>query len=95
MISTLINEFLIYPLLRDRLPSILKRIGSISFLSLMLSIVLILIQLFEVLHKNEAISILSFVSSGLLSNFFLCALMELVVLRPHTTCGDYLLFLCV
>ena len=78
MISTLINEFLIYPLLRDRLPSILKRIGSISFLSLMLSIVLILIQLFEVLHKNEAISILSFVSSGLLSNFFLCALMELV-----------------
>ncbi len=33
MVSVLVNEFFVYPLFRDRLPSILKRIGVCSFLS--------------------------------------------------------------
>ncbi len=77
MIGTLVNEFLIYPLFRDKFPSILKRIGIASFLSLVLSIVFIM-QSFEVLHRNEVITVLSFVSKGLLSNFFFCAMLELV-----------------
>ncbi len=78
MIGTLVNEFLFYPLFRDWLPSILKRIGIASFLSLVLSIVFIIVQSFEVLHRNEVINILSFMTSGLLSNYFLCAMLELV-----------------
>ncbi len=82
MIGTPINEFLIYPLLRDRLPSILKRIGIASFLSLVLSIGFTILQSFEISHSYEAIGLVKcvifFVSSGLLSNIFLCAVLVLV-----------------
>ena len=82
MISVLVNEFFVYPLFRDRLPSILKRIGVGSFLSLVLSIGFIILESFQVSHSYEAIesvkSVISFVSSGLLSNVFLCAMLELV-----------------
>ena len=41
---TLLHEFLIFPLLRDRLPSILKKIGIASFLSVVVSLILKLIN---------------------------------------------------
>ncbi len=82
MIGILVNEFLFYPLLRDKLPSILKRIGVASFLSIALSTGFIILESMETLHRNEVIelvkSVLSFVSKGLLSNIFLCAILELV-----------------
>ncbi len=82
MIGILVNEFFVYPLFRDRLPSILKRIGVGSFLSLVLGIGFIILESFQVSHSYEAIelvkSVISFVSSGLLSNFFFRAMLELV-----------------
>ncbi len=82
MIGILVNEFFFYPLLRDRLPSILKKIGAGSFLSLVLSMCFIIQESFEVFRSYEAIelvkSVISFVSKGLLSNIFLCAILELV-----------------
>ena len=78
MIGTLVNEFLIYPLFRNKLPSILKRIGIASFLSLVLSIVFVIMQSFEVLHRNEVITVLSFIIKGLLANFCFSAMLELV-----------------
>ena len=50
MIGILVNEFFIYPLFRGRLPSILKRIGVVSFLSLVLSIGFILLESFEAIE---------------------------------------------
>ncbi len=70
MIGTLVNEFVFYPLFRDRFPSILKRIGIASFLSLVLSIVFIIVQSLEVLHKKEVLTILSLMMNGLLGNLF-------------------------
>ena len=78
MICTLVNEFFFYPLFRDRFPSILKRIGIASFLSLVLSIVFIIVQSLEVLHKKEVITIISLMMKGLLGNIFFCAMLELV-----------------
>ncbi len=76
MIGILINEFFIYPLFRVRLPSILKRIGVGSFLSLVLSIGFIILESFEAMGLVE--TVISFVSNGLLSTLFLCAMLELV-----------------
>ena len=82
MINILINEFFFYPFFRDKFPSILKRIGVGSFLSLVLSVGYIILESFQVSHSYEAIelvkSLTSFALSGLLSNFFLCAILELV-----------------
>ncbi len=78
MISTLVTEFIFYPLFRDRFPSILKRIGIASFLSLSLSIVFIIVQSLEALHKKEVLTILSLMMKGFLGNVFFCAMVELV-----------------
>ena len=78
MICTLVNECFFYPLFRDRFPSILKRLGIASFLSLVLSIVFVIMQSLEILHRREVITILSFMTRGLLENLFLCAILELV-----------------
>ncbi|XP_064401296.1 solute carrier family 15 member 4-like [Halichondria panicea] len=75
MIGILVNEFFIYPLFRDKLPSILKRIGVGSFLSLVLSIGFIILESFEAMGLIE--TVISFVSNGLLSTLFLCAMLEL------------------
>ncbi|XP_064401299.1 solute carrier family 15 member 4-like [Halichondria panicea] len=76
MIGILVNEFFIYPLFKDRLPSILKRIGVASFFSLVLSIGFIILESFQVMEMVE--TVISFVSNGLLSTLFLCAILELV-----------------
>ena len=78
MICTLVTEFVFYPLFRDRFPSILKRIGIASFLSLVSSIVFIIVQSLEVLHKKEVLTILSLMMKGFLGNLFFCAMVELV-----------------
>ena len=76
MIGILVYEFFIYPLFRDKLPSILKRIGVGSFLSLVLSIGFIILESFEAMGLIE--TVISFVSNGLLSALFLCAMLEFV-----------------
>ncbi len=78
MIGTLVNEFFFYPLFRDRLPSILKRIGIASFLSLVSSIVFIIMQSSEILHKDDVITIFFVTTEGVLANYFFRAMLELV-----------------
>ncbi len=45
VITLLVYEFVVYPLARNRIPSILKRLGLISFLALLLSIVKLVITI--------------------------------------------------
>ena len=58
-------------------------------------------QSLEILHRREVITILSFMTRGLLENLFLCAILELVCAQaPYNMrrlCSAYmgLIFLCL
>ncbi len=54
---TLLHEFLIFPLLRDRLPSILKRIGIASFLFVVVSLICLILSLINYHFEGSLIAI--------------------------------------
>ncbi len=54
---TLVHEFLIFPLLRDRLPSILKRIGIASFLSALVTLICLILKLINYHFEGGLIAI--------------------------------------
>ena len=54
---TLLHEFLIFPLLRDRLPSILKRIGIASFLFVVVSLICLILSLINYHFEGGLIAI--------------------------------------
>ncbi|XP_064401489.1 solute carrier family 15 member 4-like [Halichondria panicea] len=83
MVWTVFYEFVLYPVIRNRLPSILRRIGIISLFITALSIVFLILKL---LQNNEgdlvAIKyvtiILNSISQGLLTMLLASTMMELV-----------------
>ena len=81
VIGTLVYEFAIYPAVVNRIPSILKRIGIVSFLLVIMSFVYLILEVIH-LHGNKqamwAIVILYSIVEGLLILLFSCALLELV-----------------
>ena len=82
-VCIVIYEFAIYPVIRNRLPSILRRIGIFSFLAFILNIVFLTLECIHHFYSNEhetiwITNIVYSVSTGLLSPLFLCAVFELV-----------------
>ena len=81
IIGTLVYEFVIYPFVRNKLPSILKRIGSASFLIIVLSVVSLVLSV--VIHFDSTLddtvwqSVLR-VISGLLTVVLLPAIFEFI-----------------
>ena len=81
IIGTLVYEFVIYPFVRNKLPSILKRIGSASFLIIVLNIVSLVLSV--VIHFDSTLddtvwrSVLH-VISGLLTVVLLPAIFEFI-----------------
>ena len=78
-----IYEFAIYPVIRNRLPSILRRIGIASFLTIIFSLVFLILGLVHHFYSSEQTTtwiadIVYSVSNGLLFPLFLCAVFELV-----------------
>ena len=57
IVWTLLHEFLIFPLLRDRLPSILKRIGIASFLSVVVSLICLILKFINYHFEGGSIAI--------------------------------------
>ena len=51
VLTTLINELIVYPLLQHRYPSILKSIGISSFLTLISNIVFLMLSVFDLLYS--------------------------------------------
>ena len=82
MICTLINEFVIYPVFRNKFPSILKRIGLVSFVNTILNITFLVIHLSltQYLMNKQMVVILylTSISNGLLRMILICAMLELV-----------------
>ena len=81
VIGTLVYEFAIYPAVVNRIPSILKRIGIVSFLTVISSCMYLILEVIH-LHGNEqamwTTNILYSIVEGLLILLFSCALLELV-----------------
>ena len=82
IIGTLVYEFVIYPFVRNKLPSILRRIGAASFLVIVLSIVSLVVSV--VCHYNGTVDsvvwhdIILQVMSGLLIMVLLSSAFEFV-----------------
>ena len=81
-IGTLVYEFVIYPLVRNKLPSILRRIGAASLLVVVLSIVSLVVSV--VSYYNSAVDslvwrdILLQVMKGLLTMVLMSSALEFV-----------------
>ena len=82
MVWTVFYEFVLYPVIRNKLPSILRRIGIISFFT-RLSVVFLILELLQnnysdvVAIKYVTIVFIS-ISSGLLTMLLFSAMLELV-----------------
>ena len=85
MVWTVFYEFVLYPVIRNRLPSILRRIGVISFLMITLSIVFLILKILQsnygdlVMAITHVVSIVIYsVSRGVLTMLLASTMMELV-----------------
>ena len=83
VIGTLVYEFAIYPAVVYRIPSILKRIGIVSFLTVISSCVYLILEVIHYFHGNEQATtwttiILYSIVKGLLILLLSCAILELV-----------------
>ncbi len=97
---TLFHEFLIFPLLRDRLPSILKRIGIAAFLLFAVSLICLILKLinyhFEgsLIAIDQTVPILYKSMQGLLSQTFVTSTVEFLCSQsPYSMRG--LLTACI
>ncbi len=95
LITTIVFEFVIYPIIRNRIPSILKRIGIIAFISFILSCLFLIMSLVHYFDENEQIitwvkSVLFYTSKGVETCFLFCAILELVCAQaPYNTRGFF------
>ena len=95
MVWTVFYEFILYPVIRNRLPSILRKIGIISFLITALNIVLVILGLVHYYHSDlmevhYVIVILYSVSQGLLTMLLASAMLQLVCAQaPYNMRGVF------
>ncbi len=83
MVWTVFYEFLLYPVLRNRLPSIIRRIGIISLFITTFSIVFLILKVLQnnygdVVAIEHVIIVLNSISRGLLTILLASTMMELV-----------------
>ena len=100
IVWTLLHEFLIFPLLRDRLPSILKRIGIASFLFVVISLICLILSLinyhFEggLIAIDWTVSVLYGSMQGLITQTFTTSVLEFLCSQsPYSMRG--LLTACI
>ena len=98
IVGTLIHEFVIYPVLGNRIPNFLHRIGLGSFLIIALSSGLLTLELVQ---SNKQVtllttSILYCVSKGLLCLLISCATLELILAQaPYNMRGLFAGYLVI
>ncbi len=84
MVWTVLYEFLLYPVIRNRLPSILRRIGIISLFITVLSIVFLILELLQNNYYNHLVAIkyvtivLNSISRGVITMLLASTMLELV-----------------
>ncbi len=83
MVWTVLYEFLLYPVIRNRLPSILRRIGLISLLITGLSIVFLILELLQsnygdLVAIRYVTIVLDSISRGVLTTLLGSTMLELV-----------------
>ena len=100
IVWTLLHEFVIFPLLRDRLPSILKRIGIASFLFFVISLICLILKLINYHFEGSLIAIDWIVSvlhgsmQGLITQTFATSVVEFICSQsPYSMRG--LLTACI
>ena len=82
LLGTLAYEFFVYPLIRNKLPSILKRIGFVSLLTITISFVCFILKLAHFLsHSSETttkwiVYIIYYSTSGFLGQVLLTLVFE-------------------
>ncbi len=95
LITAVLNEFVIYPLLKDKLPSILKRIGMVAIISFVLSVIFLILTLVHHFFNNEnltlwVVSVSFYASRGVLYYLLFCAVLELVCAQaPYNMKGFF------
>ncbi len=100
LLWTLLYEFIIFPLLRDRLPSILKKIEIASFLSAVLSLICLILKLISYHFEGSwiaidwTVSVLYQSMQGLITQTFVTSAFEFVCSQsPYSMRG--LLTACI
>ena len=84
ILGVIVYEFVVYPLIKNKLPSSLKRIGTVSSLTTLVSFICLVIKLAHYLsHSDESITgwitdILYEGTNGLLSQALLTSVLEFV-----------------
>ena len=82
VIGTLVYEFVVYPFARNKLPSILKRIGAVSFVTIVLNLVSLVLSVLRHYHcpVNTEVwqQVVLQAMSGPLIFVLLCAVFEFV-----------------
>ena len=79
---TVVYEFLVYPLVRNKLPSILKRLGTVPLLMTLVSLVCFTLKLAQYLSHSDTTTVewiahfLYHSTSGLLFQMLVCSLLE-------------------
>ena len=82
LLGIVVYEFLIYPLVRNKLPSILKRIGVVSLTTTIVSFVCFILKLSHFLSQSSEtatdwiVSVLYRPTSGLLGQILLISVLE-------------------
>ena len=102
-VDTHIHEFVLYPMLRDKVPSIIKRIGFVSLTNTIFSIVFLILELvhhFSIIDDNtndSVVTLLYSFSRGWLLRLLLCAMLEFVCAQaPYNMRGlfaGYIVFI--
>ena len=81
-LSSVTHEFLIYPIIRNRLPSILKRIGAVSLVATFTSLICLILHLIIYFsHSNETVmqwitQIFQQLTRGVLCQFVITLILE-------------------
>ena len=84
MVWTVFYEFVLYPVIRNKLPSILRRIGIISLFITTLSVVFLILELVQNNYGDKLVAIkyviivLNSISTGVLTMLLLSTMLELV-----------------
>ncbi len=95
MVWTVFYEFVLYPVIRNKLPSILRRIGIISLLITALSIVFLILKLLQnnygdLVEIKYITIVFNSISRGLLTMLLFSATMELVCAQaPYNMRGMF------
>ncbi len=97
------HEFLIFPLLRDRLPSILKRIGIASFLFVVVSLICFILKLINYYQFEGSsiaidwtVSVLYGSMQGLIAQTFVTSVFEFICSQsPYSMKGLLMAYIAI